>query len=283
MAGELLLMEIPKAFREGVLREGGADWLAALPAQFAHWCQAWRLEVEGPPWHGYLGLAFPVRSPQGPAVLKLTRVDEETRDEAAALRFWEGRGAVRLFDSAPGVLLLERLDASRSLAGVELKEAVTIAALLLHRLSVSAPPEFLEMRPYTSELLEIARERWQRFQPFPREWLRLPAVRQDRMVNQDLHYENVLAGAREDWLVIDPKPLRGDPEFAVAPLLWNRFEEGATLPRFDQIVREAALDRTLALQWTFFRVLEYWLWALNLGFTQDPPRCRALAEALLQG
>jgi streptomycin 6-kinase len=106
-------------------------------------------------------------------------------------------------------------------------------------------------------------------------------VRQDLLVNQDLHYENVLAGEREDWLVIDPKPLRGDPEFAIAPLLWNRFESGPG--RFEQVVREAGLDRGLALDWTLFRVLEYWLWALDLGFTEDSGRCRALAEELLQG
>ena len=63
MAPNSSFMEIPQAFREGVLREQGADWLAALPDQFAYWCRAWSLEVEGPPWHGYLGLAFPVRSP----------------------------------------------------------------------------------------------------------------------------------------------------------------------------------------------------------------------------
>ncbi len=283
MAPNSSFMEIPQAFREGVLREQGADWLAALPDQFAYWCRAWSLEVEGPPWHGYLGLAFPVRSPRGPAVLKLTRVDEETRDEAAALRCWDGRGSVRLLDSSPGALLLERLDALRTLASVTLSESVVTAARLLRRLAIPAGPEFLEMGEYTAELLKLAHLRWEQFQPFPREWLRLPEIRRNLMVNQDLHYANVLAGEREDWLVIDPKPLRGDPEFAIAPLLWNRCEEGPTLQRFDQITREAALDRDLALQWTLFRVLEYWLWALNLGLTEDPPRCRALTEALLQG
>src|SRR5690606_39320812 len=33
----------------------------------------------------------------------------------------------------------------------------------------------------------------------------------DRLLHWDLHYANVLAGEREPWLAIDPKPLAGDP------------------------------------------------------------------------
>ncbi|MGW4483521.1 aminoglycoside phosphotransferase family protein [Amycolatopsis sp. NPDC004368] len=47
----------------------------------------------------------------------------------------------------------------------------------------------------------------------------------ERRVNEDLHYENVLAGQREPWLVIDPKPIAGDLEYGVFSLLWNRFDE----------------------------------------------------------
>lgn len=276
-------MEFPAAFVESVVREKGEAWLAGVPGQLACYGDLWGLQADGPPWHGYLGLAFPMLRDEVPVVLKLTRVDEETRDEASALRFWDGRGAVRLLESAPGVLLLERLEATRTLRSLELVKAVSVAAVLLRRLAVPAPVEFLDLREYSARLERLAHSRWERFRPFPREWLRCPEVRQDLLVNQDLHYENVLAGTREQWLVIDPKPLRGDPEFAVAPLLWNRAEEGPVLERLQQVVSEAALDRALTLEWSLFRVLEYWLWALDLGFTQDPARCRTLAAELRQG
>ena len=45
------------------------------------------------------------------------------------------------------------------------------------------------------------------------------------LVHTDAHYGNVLAADREPWLVIDPKPLSGDPHYEPAPLLWNRWEE----------------------------------------------------------
>jgi streptomycin 6-kinase len=90
------------------------------------------------------------------------------------------------------------------------------------------------------------------------------------MVNEDLHYFNVLRGERAPWLLIDPKPIMGDPEFGVIPLLWNRYEEtgGAQgVPaRFDAIVRAAGLDRELARAWTLVRAVVNWLWALPHDF-----------------
>ena len=53
-----------------------------------------------------------------------------------------------------------------------------------------------------------------------------PTPRTDaRLIHGDLHYENVLAADREPWLVIDPKPMAGDPHYELAPMLWNRWDE----------------------------------------------------------
>ena len=214
--------------------------------------------------------------------LKLTWVDQETAQEAAALRHWAGKGAVRLLEDEPGALLLERLQAGQSLDRQPLEAALEVSASLLRRLSIPATTEFLEMGAYTRELFALARARWSELgKPFAEEWLLPPPdPARDLLVNQDLHYANVLAGEREPWLVIDPKPLRGDPEFGLAPLLWNRFEEGKISERFEQLVRLAGLDRQRALKWSCFRVMEYWLWALHLGLTQDPRRCSCLMEEL---
>ena len=57
-----------------------------------------------------------------------------------------------------------------------------------------------------------------------RDFVTDPAI-DSRMIHGDLHYFNVLAADREPWLVIDPKPMAGDPHYEVAPMLWNRWEE----------------------------------------------------------
>ncbi len=64
------------------------------------------------------------------------------------------------------------------------------------------------------------------------------------LVHQDLHGENVLAAEREPWLVIDPKPLAAEREFAVAPIvrsgeLGHSREEA--LGRLDRLCAELAL------------------------------------------
>ena len=45
------------------------------------------------------------------------------------------------------------------------------------------------------------------------------------IIHGDLHHHNVLAADREPWLVIDPKPMSGDPHYEPAPMLWNRWDE----------------------------------------------------------
>ena len=82
-----------------------------------------------------------------------------------------------------------------------------------------------------------------------------------RMIHGDLHYENVLAADREPWLVIDPKPMTGDPHYEVAPMLWNRWEEvvasgdvrGALRRRFHTLVDVAGLDEQRARDWVVVR------------------------------
>ena len=41
-----------------------------------------------------------------------------------------------------------------------------------------------------------------------------PTQGEQVLLHQDLHADNVLAAQREPWLVIDPKPLVGEREFA---------------------------------------------------------------------
>jgi streptomycin 6-kinase len=79
-------------------------------------------------------------------------------------------------------------------------------------------------------------------------------------VNQDLHGENILAAQREPWLVIDPKPLVGEREFALAPVV-RSFELGETrrdvLHRLDRLSSDLGLDRERARWWTVGQTLAW--------------------------
>jgi hypothetical protein len=74
---------------------------------------------------GYHGVVVPARRGAKRCVLKLTWPAERTVDEAQALAAWRGQGAVLLLeaDAQAGALLLERLDATRTLDSLDLRAA----------------------------------------------------------------------------------------------------------------------------------------------------------------
>ncbi|GAB3481880.1 aminoglycoside phosphotransferase family protein [Amycolatopsis cihanbeyliensis] len=269
---------VPPAFAERVgamAGDRGRAWLAELPGVAARYHRAWSLTPDGPTMHGYTGVVQPVtRAGGGRAVLKICWRDEETRDEPVALTAWDGAGAVRLLDGDPehGVLLLERLDAGRALDGEPIGVAVAVAGGLLRRLSVAAPPLHRTLRAEAARWAAELPTDWERLgRPLPRALLdaavAICRVRGPRagalLVNEDLHYENVLRGGREPWLVIDPKPIAGDPEFGVIPLLWNRMGETTLDERFAALVAAARLDPARARDWTLVRAVLNWLWAVE--------------------
>lgn len=288
-------IEIPTEFRDGVLTERGAagvPWLAQLPARVHEYCQRWNLCIDGPVMHGYIALVVPVTHHGEPCVLKLSWVDDETIHEAAALTMWAGNGSVRLLDADvdAGVLLLERLDASRNLTTVDIDQAVVVAAQLLRRLAVPATNHFPSLQHYADKKAHTIRKDWARHgRPFPDNYLclieslcqQLASSTSNSLVHWDLHYENILSGEREPWLAIDPKVSVGDVEFGVAQLLWNRFDQASLADRFQTLVQTAALDDERARAWTIVRSADYWLWTLGARLTHEPAKCRVILEWLL--
>ncbi|MFD6161799.1 aminoglycoside phosphotransferase family protein [Nocardia sp. NPDC060256] len=266
---------VPEFFAEHLARNEGheaRDFLDRLPGLAEEYLRRWQLSLDGPAMHGYAALVLPATRADGTAVvLKLSLMTPETRDEPLALAAWNGVGAVRLLDSEPerGVLLLERLDPTRSLLTEPIDEAVRIATALLRRLAIPAPSGLSrdlrhEAERYAAELPED----WARLgEPFPRKLLdaavdtcnQLGPNAARLLANEDLHYENVLGGTREPWLVIDPQPLIGDPEFTTLSLIWNRRTESSLDDRFAAIVDGAGLDADRARAWTLVRALRNWL------------------------
>jgi streptomycin 6-kinase len=63
--------------------------------------------------------------------------------------------------------------------------------------------------------------RWLRSaHPYARRLYERIGKRADTLVHGDLHHHNVVRSAR-GWLAIDPKPFLAEPEYDVAPFLWN--------------------------------------------------------------
>jgi len=286
-------------WRAQVDGEAGRSWVAALPGLVTRLCARWDLVPDDtPPRHGGLGLVVMVHRAGVPCVLKVSWLEDTTVDEATALRTWAGHGAVRLFEAEPaaGALLLERLDPHRTLHDLGLWEAAEVAGTLIRRLAVPAPPG---VRPL-SEIAEVLVEHLPPRQralgyPVPPAWLdaarghaaELGGQRHDVLIHADLHYGNVLAGSREPWLAVDPRAVRGGPEFSVPELLWTRADDAeldsdAAVRRLLRVLVSAGgLDPAAAHGWAVARCVDYWLWGLENGLTIDPERCRRVLTALL--
>ncbi|MDP9866519.1 MULTISPECIES: aminoglycoside phosphotransferase family protein [Streptosporangium] len=299
-------VEVPQSLAVSYARgfgEEGRAWIAGLPALAAEFLDRWELERDGAAGAGEASLVLPVLRKHGTrAVLKLQMPREETTAALIGLRTWNGAGMVRLLDQDPGssTMLLERLDAARTLTSIEDDDvAMGILAELQARLvRVPAPPGLRSLGNIATEMLEQVPEAVAALaDPADRQLLRgwASAVAElvgepgDRMLHWDLHYDNVLAAHREPWLAIDPEPLAGDPGFDLWPALDSRWDDVVTKGdaprvvrrRFDLLTEVLGLDRARATGWTLGRLLQNSLWAIDDGETALDPASVAIAESLL--
>jgi streptomycin 6-kinase len=247
-----------------------ASWIGRLPRLVRELLEEWSLTPDGEATHGATALVLPVRTGAGrPAVLKIGWPHPEAEHEALALQHWHGRGAVQLLRADPRrwALLLERLH-REDLGELWDVRACEVVAGLYGQLHVPAPPQ---LRRLSEQCARWAVELGAGELPVPRRMVeQARSLARDLagdeatdgvLIHTDLHFHNVLAADREEWLAIDPKPLSGDPHYELAPMLWNRFEEYAgrvragVRDRFLALVDAAGLDEDRARDWVIVRML----------------------------
>jgi streptomycin 6-kinase len=209
------------------------------------------------------------------AVLKIALPHEEARFESQALRFLDGRGAVRLLRASEDgfSLLLERCVPGTDLWSLGEDERDTVASRMLARLWREPDPD----APFLS--LSDAVARW--WDDLPRstattaygEEVVAAAVARGRelaasqprkvLLHGDLNPGNVLAAQREPWLCIDPKPLVGEPAYDLAQWLYNRArfviqsDDAATILRrqIERFAAELGLDPARIAGWAFVKAI----------------------------
>ncbi|MEU5402817.1 aminoglycoside phosphotransferase family protein [Streptomyces sp. NPDC005963] len=292
------MIEVPEALAESQHKHGGEAgraFIAVLPQRVEEFLERWQLRVTGKAMHGMAALVLPVERPDGsPAAVKFQALDEESEGEPVALRLWDGDGAVRLLehDADTNTLLLERLDSGRHLSSLtDTREAVRILAELLARLTAEPAPQGMRtLGDIAAHMLADVPDAVRLLHDEDERRVLLDcaaAVREvagesgDRLLHWDLHYDNVLAADREPWLVIDPRPLAGDPGFDVMPALDNLFDPAETQWRFDLLTETLGLDRDRTRAWVLGRVLQNSLWTLEDGESRLEDEQVSIARTLL--
>jgi streptomycin 6-kinase len=248
-------------------------WLERISDLVRECVSLWELRLGEPYAAGAAGYTARVELHDGtPAVLKLIYPHRESEHEAAALEVHDGAGTVRLLAQDPErhAMLLERCEPGTPVSEVGGDAALTVIAGLLPRLWKPAGKPFRRLAEEADWWVEQLPGEWEAAgRPVERALLDagMDALRElaksqgeQVLVNQDLHGENILAAQREPWLVIDPKPLVGEREFALAPVV-RSFELGDTrrdvLRRLDRLSSELGLDRERARWWTIGQTLAW--------------------------
>ncbi|MGH9018528.1 MAG: aminoglycoside phosphotransferase family protein [Acidimicrobiales bacterium] len=259
-------------------RPSGSPPAAPLAVVVDRWVARWGLVVEDVIAVSACTRVVGTRRRDGSAaVLKVAVPHRESAFEGAALAHWDGDGAVRLLaaDGDGGALLLERCRPGTALADRSPAEALDVLVALLPRLWRPAGPPFVSLEdeaghwrrdlpgawraagePFEGRLLDRALEEMERL---------LASAPEEVLVHQDLHAGNVLGAEREPWLVIDPKPVRAEPAFALAPVIRGPElggERGDVHHRLDRLSAELGVDRRRAAGWALVQTLA---WAFDQG------------------
>ncbi|HVS05795.1 MAG TPA: aminoglycoside phosphotransferase family protein [Candidatus Dormibacteraeota bacterium] len=280
----------------------GREWLDRLPRLVSRIADAWELEVGAALEGGTHSFVAPVqRSDGSPAIIKVPFVDDENRSEAEALRLYAGQGAVLLyeFDAVSGAMLLELAEPGSPLSRYgDRSAAIDIACKTLARLRRPVPSShpFLLVRDKAAEWkarfgLSDARLHSQRLAVLlARAQSALARLEAEDaaslLVNRDAHLDNVLAATREPWLLIDPKPLVGDPAFdagyLISDLLGDDRDPRAAERLMNQVSEGLAEPRWRVAAWGVARAAENAVWVLeDLAHPVEAEYYVTLGEALL--
>jgi streptomycin 6-kinase len=226
-------------------------------------------------------------------VLKVQWPHPESVHEHEALRLWNGDTAIRLYgyDGQEHALLLERCEPGDHLSTVGEEHAIDVLAQMLPRLWVPAGAPFTNLagecnawqkrlpadweladRPFECVLLDAALAAMDALSSTQSEQV---------LLHQDLHADNVLRARREPWLVIDPKPLVGEREFSLAPIIRSHefgHSRAAVVHRLDVLSAALRLDRERCRLWAFVQTLA-WAFEGAMVYNKHLETARWLGQA----
>ena len=219
-------------------------------------------------------------------ILKLGLDIDGFKREASALMAFEGSGVVQVFSENTGLLLLECAG-----PGVSLKsyfpekddEAINITANVikrLHQVPIPSPHQFPHVKDWLAVLdsdLKIPAQTLQKARELRDQLLKTAAS--DVLLHGDLHHDNILQNGN-DWVVIDPKGVIGEPAYEVAAFIRNPIPELLTHDNAPNIIHNRItrlaglieLPSQRILDWCFVQAVLSWTWSLEDNL--DPEYCK---------
>lgn len=214
-----------------------------------------------------------------PIILKLGLDNEALRLEAFALKCFAGCGAVKVLAEDKGTLLLERAMPGTSLQSyfpAREHESIEIACRLmkkLHQTNIPAAHNFLHIQDWLTALdkdWNIPHEYLQKARKLRDQLLKTAGP--DVLLHGDLHHDNILQNGN-DWVVIDPKGVIGEPAYEVAAFIRNPMPDLLNIQDPEQMIQSRIkgfanlidIPVKRILDWCFVQAVLAWVWALEDG------------------
>jgi streptomycin 6-kinase len=282
-----------------------------MSGALAPWLARWGLELEGrppppggrTPYPGTGEVAFVRRADQS-LVLKLLPQGADEYRSGEVLAHWDGLGAARLIEQAPGAVLIERARPGKDLSPmVQARrdaEATLILCEVMEKLNRPAPAPS-GFRSVADWGLGFRRDREAAIAAgveaalidrAERLFFELCATQGPAiLLHGDLQHYNVVSDAARGWLAIDPKGILGEAAYETGALLRNPTSNPALYAdraiiehRVGLICERLGYPRERVLGWCFSQWVLSILWAIedHIAFSPDWLVGPRAAESLLQ-
>lgn len=208
----------------------GKEWLNSLPQQIKSILATHHLSALTPVNNLSYNYVLSGFQDSQPIILKLSLDITGLQREASALKAFAGCGAINVLAEDKGLLLLECATPGTTLKSYfpsKDADALRITCDLIKRLHQAPLPKM--GFPHIKDWLSALDKEWD----IPDHFLIKARTLRDTLLSLsyqpvllhgDLHHDNILS-SQNDWVIIDPKGVIGDPAFEVGAFIRNPLPE----------------------------------------------------------
>ncbi len=233
-------------------------------------------------------------------VLKISKQASDESHSGKVLRAFAGDGAVKVYESVTGAVLLERLEPGEQLVSVvkrgDDEQATRILAQVIGKLANHVAPiecptvtdwargfdRYLRSgdQQIPNELVHEARHLYQEL---------ASTQRTTMLLHGDLQHYNVLYDNERGWIAIDPKGVVGELEYELGALLRNPVEHPEVFAnlatvnrRLETLTASLNLDYSRAFAWSFAQAILSAIWDIEDNYQLGPNNPALLLAETLQ-
>ena len=263
----------------------GQQWLDSLHTTIEHLRDAWQLSNLKVMDNLSMNYVLSGNRAGEAIILKLGFEKDGIAREAAALRYFNGQGCVKLLahDELHGALLMQRM-----IPGTNLKElfprqdheAASIASQVIKNLQSAQMPvtgTFPLLSDWLTALdkhLDIPQHQLTKAQKL-RDYL-LTTTRTMVLLHGDLHHSNIICNG-PTWVAIDPKGVMGDPVYETNCFIRNPLPELIDYCSIDEILKSRltifhenlGFDKQRMLDWGYVQSVVSACWMIENNLSPE--------------